>query len=91
MEETKFETNGVEDFAVREHRSLWIDAWRRLIANRTAMVGLIVVVLFLLSATFAHFFWDYEPKSDLDYGAKLLRPSLLLQRKLMFIFLVQTN
>lgn len=77
MEETKFETNGVEDFAVREHRSLWIDAWRRLIANRTAMVGLIVVVLFLLSATFAHFFWDYEPKSDLDYGAKLLPPQLI--------------
>ena len=77
MEETKFETNGVEDFAVREHRSLWIDAWRRLIANRTAMVGLIVVVLFLLSATFAHFFWDYEPKSDLDYGAKLLLPQLI--------------
>jgi ABC-type dipeptide/oligopeptide/nickel transport system permease subunit len=77
MEETKFEINGVEDFAVREHRSLWIDAWRRLIANRTAMVGLIVVVLFLLSATFAHFFWDYEPKLDLDYGAKLLPPQLV--------------
>jgi len=77
MEETKFEINGVEDFAVREHRSLWIDAWRRLVANRTAMVGLIVVVLFLLSATFAHFFWDYEPKIDLDYGAKLLPPQLI--------------
>ncbi len=77
MEETKFELNGVEDFAVREHRSLWIDAWRRLVANRTAMVGLIVVVLFLLSATFAHFFWDYEPKIDLDYGAKLLPPQLI--------------
>lgn len=77
MEETKFEINGLEDFAVREHRSLWIDAWRRLVANRTAMVGLIVVVLFLLSATFAHFFWDYEPKIDLDYGAKLLPPQLI--------------
>ncbi|MDF1520581.1 MAG: ABC transporter permease [Brevefilum sp.] len=77
MEETKFEINGVEDFAVREHRSLWIDAWRRLVANRTAMVGLIVVVLFLLSATFAHFFWDYEPKTDLDYSAKLLPPQLI--------------
>jgi ABC-type dipeptide/oligopeptide/nickel transport system permease subunit len=77
MEETKFEINGVEDFAVREHRSLWIDAWRRLAANRTAMVGLIVVVLFLLSATFAHFFWYYEPKIDLDYGAKLLPPQLV--------------
>ena len=77
MEETKLEINGVEDFAVREHRSLWIDAWRRLLANRTAMVGLIVVVAFLLSASFAHFFWEYEPKSDLDYGATLLPPQFI--------------
>jgi len=77
MEETKLDINSVEDFAVREHRSLWVDAWRRLLANRTAMIGLVVVALFLLSATFAHFFWEYEPKLDLDYGAKLLPPQLI--------------
>ena len=77
MEETKFDVNSVEDFAVREHRSLWVDAWRRLLANRTAMLGLIVVSIFLLSATFAHFFWDYEPKLDLDYSAKLLPPQFV--------------
>lgn len=77
MDETQFEPTCMEDFAVRKHRSLWGDAWRRLLANRTAMLGLVVVVLFLLSATLAHFFWEYEPKMDLDYGAKLLPPQLV--------------
>ena len=44
------ETPGnVADFAVREHRSLWLDAWRRLIASRTARLGMAVVVIFVLS------------------------------------------
>lgn len=77
MDEVKLDLSAVDDFAVREHRSLWGDAWRRLIANRTAMIGLVVVAIFLLSATLAHFFWEYEPKMDLDYGAKLLPPQLV--------------
>lgn len=77
MTETKLTHPPLEDFAVREHRSLWLDAWRRLVANRTAMIGLIVVVIFLLSSTLAHFFWEYEPKMDLDYSAKLLPPQLV--------------
>jgi len=81
MAETKLENGGFEDFAVREHRSLWLDAWRRLIANRTAMIGLIVVVGFILTATLAHFFWEYAPKMDLDYGSKLLAPQLIMTEK----------
>ncbi len=65
-----------EDFAVREHRSLWLDAWRRLISNRAAMIGFVIIVIFLLAATLAHFFWKYDPKIDLDYSAKLLSPQL---------------
>jgi len=64
------------DFAVREHRSLWLDAWRRLISNRTAMIGLVVVTIFVLSAVGAHFFWNYDAEMDLDYGSKLLAPVL---------------
>ena len=64
------------DFAVREHRSLWLDAWRCLIANRTAMVGLVVVAIFVLSSVGAHFFWNYDAEMDLDYGSKLLAPVL---------------
>lgn len=77
MTETKLGKSPNEDFAVREHRSLWLDAWRRLVANRTAMIGFLVVALFILSSTLAHFFWEYEPKMDLDYGAKLLPPQLI--------------
>jgi ABC-type dipeptide/oligopeptide/nickel transport system permease subunit len=65
------------DFAVREHRSLWIDAWRRLISNRTARLGMAIVAIFVLSAVFAHYFWDYDPRTDLDYSLKLKPPNLV--------------
>jgi ABC-type dipeptide/oligopeptide/nickel transport system permease subunit len=77
MSETNLMKSPIEDFAVREHRSLGLDAWRRLVANRTAMIGLLVVAIFILSSTLAHFFWIYEPKMDLDYSAKLLPPQLV--------------
>ena len=41
----------VTDFAVREHRSLWGDAWRRLISSNTARLGMFIVVP-LLCMTF---------------------------------------
>jgi len=76
MTETNLRSIDVEDFAVREHRSLWLDAWHRLTSNRTAMIGLVVVVIFILSAVLAHFLWDYDPKTDLNYSVKLLAPQL---------------
>ncbi len=68
---------GVVDFAVREHRSLWLDAWRRLISSKTARLGMFIVALFVLSATLAHFFWEYNPKTDLNYSLKLKPPNLV--------------
>jgi ABC-type dipeptide/oligopeptide/nickel transport system permease subunit len=65
------------DFAVREHRSLWVDAWRRMISNRTARLGMAIVAIFMLSAIFAHFFWEYDPKTDIDYSLKLKSPNLV--------------
>lgn len=64
------------DFAVREHRSLWGDAWRRLISTNTARLGMAIVVFFVLFAVLSHFFWEYDPKIDLDYGLKLKSPNL---------------
>ncbi len=64
----------VTDFAVREHRSLWGDAWKRLLSSNTARLGMFIVVLFVSSATFSHYFWKYEPKKDLDYSLKLKAP-----------------
>jgi len=72
----------VTDFAVREHRSLWGDAWRRLISSNTARLGMFIVVLFVSSATFSHFFWDYEPKKDLDYSLKLKAPNLAVTEEI---------
>jgi ABC-type dipeptide/oligopeptide/nickel transport system permease subunit len=66
----------VADFAVREHRSLWGDAWRRLISSKTARLGMAVVVLFVLFAVLSHYFWEYDPKTDLDYSLKLKPPNL---------------
>ncbi|MGA1872788.1 MAG: Ig-like domain-containing protein, partial [Thermoplasmatota archaeon] len=50
------------------HRSLWLDAWRRLISSNTARLGMFIVALFVFSAVYAHFFWEYDPKIDLDYS-----------------------
>jgi ABC-type dipeptide/oligopeptide/nickel transport system permease subunit len=76
MTEISSDEIGVADFAVREHRSLWIDAWRRLISNRTARLGMTVVAVFVLTTVLAHFFWDYDPRTDLDYSLKLKSPNL---------------
>lgn len=66
----------IADFAMREHRSLWSDAWRRLISSNTARVGLAIISIFILTTTLSHFFWDYNPKTDLDYSLKLKAPNL---------------
>jgi hypothetical protein len=81
MTEIKLEEPGNVDFAVREHRSLWLDAWRRLIASNTARAGMFVVLLFMLSSTLAHYFWEYNPKIDLDYSAKLNAPNLVVSEE----------
>lgn len=67
---------GVPQLAMREHRSLWYDAWRRLISSNTARIGMLIVAVFVLSTTYAHYFWEYNPKTDLDYSLKLKAPNL---------------
>jgi ABC-type dipeptide/oligopeptide/nickel transport system permease subunit len=67
---------GMTDYAVREHRSLWLDAWRRLISSKTSRLGMFTVAVFVLSAVFAHFFWEYDPARDLNYSLKLKSPTL---------------
>jgi ABC-type dipeptide/oligopeptide/nickel transport system permease subunit len=41
--------------------SLWIDAWRRLVRNKAAMAGLIVVILFVLMAALAPVISPHDP------------------------------
>ncbi len=73
------------DFAVREHRSLWLDAWRRLISSNTARLGMLIVGLFVFSTVFAHFFWEYDPRLDLDYSLKLKPPNLVATEEITSI------
>jgi ABC-type dipeptide/oligopeptide/nickel transport system permease subunit len=73
------------DFAVREHRSLWVDAWRRLISNNTARLGMLIVTIFIVSAVGAHFLWDYDPKTDIDYSLKLKPPNLVATEEISSI------
>ncbi len=79
------------DFAVREHRSLWVDAWRRLISNRTARLGMTIIVVFVLTTILAHFFWEYDAKTDLDYALKLKPPNLVATEEIPSIHILGTD
>ena len=50
------------------------DAWRRLKRNRTALVGMCIIILLFLTAIFADFLAPYDP-SQADFSAAFQRPS----------------
>ena len=56
---------------IRRHRSLWGDAWRRLIRNKLAMFGLFGIV-FLLFLTVS---------ADLAHAVRLRLPALRQHRR----------
>ncbi len=91
MKEQQPQDLTVTDFAVREHRSLWLDAWRRLISSNTARLGLFIVAVFVLSSTFAHFFWEYDAKTDLDYTLKLKAPNLIPTEEIPAVHIFGTD
>jgi ABC-type dipeptide/oligopeptide/nickel transport system permease subunit len=76
MAEAISKQTDLADFPTRKRRSLWGDAWRRLVSSNTARLGMAIVALFVLSAVLSHFFWEYNPKIDLDYSLKLKPPNL---------------
>jgi oligopeptide transport system permease protein len=55
-----------EDVFVRKQSSLWGDAWRRLIRNKLAVLGMIVVVTFILVALFAPLIAPYGESEVVD-------------------------
>jgi len=63
------------DFAVRRHRSLWADAWRRLISLNTARLGMVIVGVLLLVAVLAPIVHHYNPKTDSNLRDRLKPPS----------------
>jgi peptide/nickel transport system permease protein len=63
------------DWAVREHRSLWADAWRRLISLNTARLGMVIIGGLLLVAVLAPIVSPYNPKTDSNLRERLKPPS----------------
>lgn len=79
------------EMPLRRRRTLWGDAWRRLIASPTARLGMAIVVIFILGTVLAHFLWPYDPKTDLDYSLKLKPPTLRPTPDVLSIHLFGTD
>ncbi|MGC1375659.1 MAG: ABC transporter permease [Anaerolineales bacterium] len=60
--------------ATRPHRTLWAEAWTRLLRNKLAVVGGVVIILVALAAIFAKFYLKYDFATQ-DYNSILLPPS----------------
>ena len=63
------------DFAVREHRSLWLDAWRRLISLNSARLGMVIVCILLLASILVPIIHQYNPNIDSNLRERLKPPS----------------
>ena len=59
----------------RPHSNLWVDAFRRLIRNRLALIGLIIVTLFVLIAIFAPLLAPYGQSEVVDVRVARMGPS----------------
>jgi oligopeptide transport system permease protein len=55
-------------------RSLWVDAWHRLLRNRAAVVSIVILGVIALMAVFAPLLSQYG-YSDTDYGAVSCAPN----------------
>jgi peptide/nickel transport system permease protein len=52
----------VQDFAVRQHRSLWGDVWLRFRKHKLALFGTVTVFILVLGSLVGPFFWDIDPQ-----------------------------
>lgn len=57
-------------------RSLWSDAWRRLVASGVARAGMAIIVLFALMSVLPPIFAPYNPAIDSDLVMRLKPPSV---------------
>ncbi|MBN2861286.1 MAG: ABC transporter permease [Sphaerochaetaceae bacterium] len=58
-------------------KSQWLDVWKRLKKSRTAVIGLILILVFLMLALFAPFIADYEKDAlGMNVKERLQSPSL---------------
>src|ERR671938_144710 len=59
----------------RKQRSLWGDAWRRLISSVTGRIGLVITVLLILIAIFVPIVSPYDATRDRNLRDRLKPPS----------------
>lgn len=57
---TEASMESTEELGTKKH-SQWRDVFRRLVKNKLAMVGAVIVILLVLSAIFAHILAPYDP------------------------------
>lgn len=65
----------IQQTLARPPRSLWRDAWRRLMSNRLARLGLAICIFFLFLAVAVPFLFPYNAKIDSDLVNQLKEPS----------------
>jgi ABC-type dipeptide/oligopeptide/nickel transport system permease subunit len=63
------------ELTVRRERSLWGDAWRRLIRNKLAVIGLVIVVSFSVIAILAPVIAPYGQAEVVDFRLARQSPS----------------
>ena len=56
-------------------RSLWSDAWRRLISAQVARFGMAIIILFALMSVLPPLLTRYDPRTDMDLAIRLQPPS----------------
>src|SRR6478735_6330733 len=61
--------------APTRHASLWGDAWRRLVRNRLAVLGLVIVIILSLTAIFAPLIAPYGEDEVVAVQRKPMKPS----------------
>ena len=81
----------VEQLTTIKQRSLYQDAWHRLMASNTARLGMFIVIVFVMSAVLARFFWKYDATTDLDYTLKLKPPNLVATEEVPSIHIFGTD
>ena len=64
----------------RKQRSLWGDAWRRLISSTTGRIGLVITLLLILLALLMPIVRPYDPSKDRNLRLRLTAPSWLLSQ-----------
>ena len=63
------------DYTERKHRSLWGDAWRRLLSLNTARLGLVIMSILVLVGVLAPIVRPYDPTIDSNLKLRLKPPT----------------